>query len=59
MCEYCEEPNDLAFSKRKDFSVCVANLRLYINDEINQKTGSLPIKYCPFCGEELKQVENF
>lgn len=52
MCEYCEQPNDLAFSKRKYFSICVAGT-LFINDEKNEITDSLPIKYCPFCGREL------
>lgn len=33
MCEYCEEPNDLAFSKRKDFSICVADRTLFINSK--------------------------
>lgn len=59
MCKYCEEPNDLAFSRRKDFSICVADRTLFINNENISNTDSLPIKYCPFCGEELKQVENF
>lgn len=59
MCEYCEEPNDLAFSERKEFSICVADRTLFINSENIENTDSLLIKYCPFCGEELKQVENF
>lgn len=33
MCEYCEEPNDLAFSKRKEFSIWVADRTLFINSE--------------------------
>lgn len=58
MCKYCEAPNDLVFSNRKEFSICIAGKTLFLNDEKNQNTNSLSIKYCPFCGEELKQ-ENF
>lgn len=52
MCQYCESPNDLIFTNRKGFSICVADGHLYINDEKHGGTESLPIKYCPICGAE-------
>lgn len=33
MCKYCEVPNDLIFSRRKKFSICVAGKTLFINTE--------------------------
>lgn len=60
MCKYCEAPNDLVFSKRKKFSICVAGKTLFINTENIKNveiTDSLLIKYCPFCGKELKQED--
>lgn len=53
MCEYCEKQHYLAFTKKENFSICVVDDELYINDEQFKNVDYLNINYCPMCGRKL------